>query len=76
GEKDDDEDEEVYNHLMYDINDSEEGSKGKNGEEEVYAQGKGVRKEVSTRDQRTPSLTREQIEEAVEREVAGIIKNL
>ena len=32
--------------------------------------------EVNTIDQRTQSLTKEQIEEAMEREVIGIIKNL
>ncbi|KAH9295930.1 hypothetical protein KI387_039518, partial [Taxus chinensis] len=45
GERDDDEDEEVHNHPVYDVHDSEEErSEGKGGEEEG-TQGKGESEE-------------------------------
>ncbi|KAH9316427.1 hypothetical protein KI387_025054, partial [Taxus chinensis] len=36
----------------------------------------GRSEEVNTNDQKTPNLTKEQVEDAVEREVIGIIKDL
>ncbi|KAH9297186.1 hypothetical protein KI387_028868, partial [Taxus chinensis] len=74
--KDDDKHEEAQDHPLYDVHDSEdEGNEEDDGGEEG-TQGKGESEEVNTKDQLSPSLTKEQIEEAIEREVVGIIREL
>ncbi|KAH9319360.1 hypothetical protein KI387_021129 [Taxus chinensis] len=73
---DDDKNEGGEDHMIYEVHDSkEEGDEEKNYKEEDEAQGKGMSREVYTKDQRTPSLTKELIEEYKKREVVGIIKN-
>ncbi|KAH9314998.1 hypothetical protein KI387_023625, partial [Taxus chinensis] len=44
-------------------------------EDEREARGKGGSEEINMKDQRTLSMTKEQIEDATKREVAGIIKD-
>ncbi|KAH9294797.1 hypothetical protein KI387_038385, partial [Taxus chinensis] len=52
------------------------GDEENNDEEEAEDQHKEVSEEVSTKNQGTPSLSKEQVEKATEIEVVGIIKDL
>ncbi|KAH9288599.1 hypothetical protein KI387_032716, partial [Taxus chinensis] len=76
GDEDNEEHDEDQDHPVYDVHDSdkegdEEGNMGEEG-----AHKNGGSDEVNMKSQRILTLTKEQVEDVMEREVANIIKDL
>ena len=75
-DKDEEEHDAAHNHPVYDVHELEEEVNEEKDEDEGGTHGKGGSEEFNKKDEKTQILNKEQIEDASEWEVVGIIKDL